>query len=274
MSPALLMKTKNLSKQKTTLSSVANAVRLIKIFSDDRYEIGISELGKRLSLPKSTVHRLASTLVEAGMLEQNVDSGKYRLGLLVFELGSLVRRKMDFSSEAKSHLMELREKTGETVHLAVLDQFSIVYINSLESQQAIRMKLEVGMRKPAYTTAAGKVLLAYETNDALKQLFAAGLMEFTQNTIVDPIEFLQELALIRARGYAIAHEENELGVRSLAAPVRDNFGKVIAAASIVGPAHRLTKKALVSFVPDIVGAAAAISIRLGYRSDRAAAIHA
>ena len=261
------------AKPKTRLSSVANAIRLIKVFSDDRYEIGISDLGKRLQLPKSTVHRLASTLVEAGMLEQNTESGKYRLGLVVFELGSLVRRKMDFSTEAKSFLMALREKTGETVHLAILDHSSIVYINSLESKQAIRMTLEVGMRKPAYTTAAGKVMLAFQSEENLNRLLAAGLKEFTANTIVDPEAFRQELALIRTRGHAIADEENELGVRSLAAPVRDHFGMVIAAASIAGPAHRLTKTELTSFVPDVVNAADAISGRLGYRPLRLTRMH-
>jgi len=261
------------SKPKTRLSSVANAIRLLKVFSDDDYEIGISEIGKRLLLPKSTVHRLASTLINEGMLEQNTETGKYRLGLVVFELGSLVRRKMDFSSEAKPFLMELREKTGETVHLAILDQASIVYINSLESKQAIRMTLDVGMRKPACSTAAGKVMLAYAPEETVNRVLGSGLKEFTSNSIVDPDAFRQELAAIRARGYATADEENELGVRGLAAPVRDHFGSVIAATSIAGPSQRLTKKVLLSFAPDVVAAADAISSRLGYRPHRAGRLH-
>ena len=260
-------------KPKTRLSSVANAIRLVKAFSDDEYEIGISDLGKKLLLPKSTVHRLASTLIDAGMLEQNSESGKYRLGLVVFELGSLVRRKMDFSSEAKPFLMDLREKTGESVHLAILDHNSIVYINSLESKQAIRMSLDVGMRKPAHTTAAGKVMLAYQAEETLTRVFASGLKESTPNTIIEPETFRQKLAIVRTRGYAIADEENELGVCSLAAPVRDHFGNVIAAVSIAGPSQRLTKKVLASFVPDVISAAEAISTRLGYQPLRAARLH-
>ena len=261
------------SKPKTRLSSVANAIRLIKAFSDDHYEIGISDLGKRLLLPKSTVHRLATTLIDAGMLEQNLENGKYRLGLVVFELGSLVRRKMDFSSEAKPYLMALREKTGETVHLAILDHASIVYINSLESKQAIRMTLDVGMRKPAFTTAAGKAMLSFQSEETLDRLLEPGLKERTSNTIVDPAAFRTELSSIRNRGYAISDEENELGVRSLAAPVRDHFGMVIAAVSIAGPAQRLTKKVLTNFVPEVVSAADAISQRLGYQPLRAARLH-
>ncbi len=253
------------AKPKTRLSSVANAIRLIKVFSDEEYEIGISDLGKRLGLPKSTVHRLASTLTESRLLEQNPESGKYRLGLVVFELGSLVRRKLETFSEAKRFLMALRDKTGETVHMSILDQGSVVYINCLESKQAIRMTLNVGVRKPAYATAAGKAMLAYQPTEVLNGLFAAGLTERTANTIVDPEAFSKELATIRNRGYAIADEENEVGVRSLAAPVRDHSNNVIAATSIAGPAHRLTKKVLALFAQDVVAAADAISLRLGYQ---------
>jgi DNA-binding IclR family transcriptional regulator len=259
--------------EKTRLSSVANAIRLLKAFSDEQYEIGISDLGKQLKLPKSTVHRLASTLIDAGMLEQSEENGKYRLGLVVFELGSLVRRKMDFSVEAKPFLMALREKTAETVHLAILDGSSIMYINSLESKQAIRMTLDIGMRKPAHSTAAGKVMLAFQPADVLERVFAEGLDGHTANTIVDPEAFRHELEQIRTRGYAMADEENEVGVRSLAAPVRDHAGAVIAATSIAGPAQRLTKKVLVTFAPEVVSAADAISARLGYHPLRMARRH-
>lgn len=255
-------------KEKTRLSSVANAIRLIKTFSDDDYEIGISDLAKRLLLPKSTVHRLASTLIDAGLLEQNQENGKYRLGLVVFELGSLVRRKMDFSSEAKPYLMTLREKTSETVHLAILDQASILYINSLESKQAIRMTMDVGVRKPAYCTAEGKVLLAFQPQEAIDRVLASKLAERTPHTIVDSESLRQELATVRMRGYAIDDEESELGLRSIAAPVRDYSGNVIAATSVAGPAQRLTKKVLLAYAPDVIAAGEAISQRLGYRAAR------
>jgi DNA-binding IclR family transcriptional regulator len=263
-------KTTKPSKPKTRLSSVANAIRLIKAFSDEQYEIGISDLGKQLQLPKSTVHRLASTLIDAGMLEQNAETGKYRLGLVLFELGSLVRRKMDFSSEAKPYLMSLREKTGETVHLAILDHTSIIYVNSLESKHAIRMTMDVGVRKPAHCTAVGKVLLAFQPPEVIEKIIAAGLPERTPHTIVDADALRQELATIRSRGYAFDDEESELGLRCIAAPVRDYYGNVIAATSVAGPAQRLTKKVLMSYAPDVISAGEAISLRLGYQPMRAA----
>src|SRR5215211_6601570 len=118
------------------LSSVANAIRLIKAFSEHDYEMGITTLATRLRLAKSTVHRLATTLVEYDMLEQNRETGKYRLGLALFELGTLVRRKMDAASESRDQMHALVEITGETVQLAVLDHLSVLYIRIRESSQA------------------------------------------------------------------------------------------------------------------------------------------
>lgn len=252
------------AKAKTRLSSVANAIRLIKSFSDEESEIGISNLGKRLSLPKSTVHRLASTLIDVGMLEQNIDTGKYRLGLVLLELGSMVRRRMDFSTEAKPQLMLLREKTGETVHLAILDHGSIVYINYLESRHSIRMTSDVGLRKPVFCTAEGKALLAHQPAEVVERLIETDLKALTPNSIVDPAALRKDLANVLARGYAIDDRESDIGMRCLAAPVRDHSGKVIAAASVGGPTQRLTKKTLMSFVPDVLNAAEVISRRLGY----------
>jgi DNA-binding IclR family transcriptional regulator len=129
------------------------------------------------------------------------------------------------------------------------------------------------MRKPAHSTAAGKVMLAFQPDELVEDVIAVGLDGHTANTIVDADEFRRELAQIRNRGYATADEENELGVRSLAAPVRDYNGNVIAAASIAGPAQRLTKKVLTNFAPDVVSAADAISARLGYHPLRLARRH-
>src|SRR5262245_45972655 len=111
---------RNSQQNHTGLSSVSTAVRLLKAFSEEQVEIGISDLGKRLGVAKSTVHRLAVTLVAQGMLEQNPDTGKYRLGISLFRLGALVRHRMDVSIEARHLLRELREKANETVHLAGL----------------------------------------------------------------------------------------------------------------------------------------------------------
>jgi len=256
------------TRSKTRLSSVANALRLLKAFSDEEYEIGISALAQRLGLAKSTVHRLATTVIQAGLLEQNPETGKYRLGLALFELGSLVRRKMDVSTEAKPLLKVLRERTGETVHLAILDQGSVLYINKIESGQAIRMSTSVGARAPVHCTADGKALLAFQPEAFIDELIRQGLPALSPKTITEGKALLRDLATVRSRGYAIDDEESELGLRSIAAPIRSHSGAVIASLSIAGPAHRVSRKTLLSYARDVVGAAETVSQRMGFRPPR------
>jgi DNA-binding IclR family transcriptional regulator len=246
------------------LSSVANAIRLTKAFSEHEFEMGISALATRLGLAKSTVHRLATTLVEYDILEQNRETGKYRPGLALFELGTLVRRKMDTASESRAQMYELVQATGETVQLAVLDHLSVLYIRILESRQAVRMSSIAGSRAPAHCTSVGKVLLAYQPPEIVKQVIDNGLARFTDNTITSPEALLEELASVRARGYAIDDEEIEVGLRCLAAPVRNHSGSVIAAISVAAPVQRMSKKNLQTTVPAVTAAAESISRRLGY----------
>ena len=248
------------------LSSVATAMRLLKAFSEQEVEIGISDLAKRLGVAKSTVHRLAVTLVSENMLEQNPESGKYRLGIALFRLGALVRHRMDVSIEARHLLRELREKANETVHLAVLDGAEIMYVYNLESTQAIRMRSDIGVRKPAYCTAEGQVLLAFQPPEGIERVIRAGLLPRTPQTIVDPAALRKVLELVRQRGCAIEDEESEIGMRCIAAPIRDDSGDVIAAIGLAGPVSRLSKKALASFIPHVIESAEAISARLGFRT--------
>jgi IclR family transcriptional regulator, KDG regulon repressor len=252
-------------RKRTRLSSVANAMRLLRAFSEDEFELGVSELAKRLGLAKSTVHRLASTLVRERILERGARDGKYRPGLVLFELGSLVRRKMDVSGEARPHLKALMEHTGETVHLGVLDGHSVLYINRFESRRAIRMGFGIGVRAPLHCTALGKALLAYQPSEFIEETIAQGLARYTDATITGPQALRQELAAIRARGYAVEDQEAESGLRSIAAVVRNDAGAVIACLGLAGPAHRLTKKVLLSYARELMDATVAVSQRLGYQ---------
>src|SRR4051812_11395290 len=178
-------------------------MRVVKAFSDDEYEIGISNLARRLALPKSTVHRLASTLVDAELLEQNPETGAYRLGLALFDLGMLVRRKMSFVNEARPYLRALMERTGESVHLTVLDHAAVLYVNNIASPQAIRMQSNLGARVPAHCCSEGKVLLAHADAEVVEQVIAGGLLPRTPKTIVRVQQLRNELATVRSRGYAV-----------------------------------------------------------------------
>src|SRR5215831_594965 len=246
------------------LSSVATAIELLNVFSEDEVEFGISTLAKRLGVAKSTAHRLATTLTSEGLLEQDRASGKYRLGLALFRLGTLVRRRMNVSEVARPHLFSLREKTNETVHLAILDGTEIMYVYFLESTQAVRMRSDLGLRKPAYCTAEGQAILAFRPSEAAA-VIRKGLQPRTPQTLTDPDGLMKALETVRLKGCAVEDEESEIGVRCIAAPVRDDAGEVVAAVGVAGPVSRLSKKALTAFMPHVIATAENISQRLGHR---------
>jgi DNA-binding IclR family transcriptional regulator len=189
----------------------------------------------------------------------------------LFELGTLVRRQMDFTAEARPFLRTLMEKTGETVHLAILDHDSVLYIITHESKQALRMGSKVGTRVPVHSTAVGKTLLAFQPEEALTRIIALGLPASAPNTLVDEKALRRELALVRVKNYAVDDEESEVGLRSIAAPIRSYSGNVVAAISIAGPVHRMTRKMLLGWVRELVEAADAVSLRLGWQAPREAA---
>jgi IclR family transcriptional regulator, KDG regulon repressor len=253
---------------KARLSSVANSIRLLTSFSGEEDELGITILAGRLRLAKSTVHRLAATLTSAGFLEQNSETGKYRLGVALFELGALVRRRMDVANEARPKLRELLEKTGETVQLGIVDHYSVLYVYEMESPRAIRMAAAVGARAPLHCTAVGKVLLAFQPQDYVKQVIETGLTAYTPKTITKRDAVLGMLDDVKLRDHAIDDEESESGLRAIAAPVRNHTGAVIAALGVAAPVQRMSKKVMHTCVPSVIGTASAVSARLGYLQSR------
>jgi DNA-binding IclR family transcriptional regulator len=253
---------------KARLSSVANSIRLLTSFNGEEDELAITVLAQRLGLAKSTVHRLASTLTSAGFLEQNSQTGRYRLGVALFELGALVRRRMDVANEGRPHLRELLEKTGETVQLGIVDHYSVLYVYEMESRRAIRMAAAVGARAPLHCTAIGKVLLAFQPADYIRETLERGLPGFTDKTITRREALLELLEEVREGDYAIDDEESEPGLRAVAAPVRNHTGLVIAALGVAAPVQRMNKKVMQTTVPTVISIAQAVSARLGYQPVR------
>jgi DNA-binding IclR family transcriptional regulator len=236
------------------LSSVTTAVRLLKAFSADEPEIGLTALARRLGVAKSTVHRLATTLVAEGLLEQNPLTERYRLGIGLFALGTLVRRQMDVSTVSRPLLMSLRQETDETVLLAVMAGTNVMHVYNLESTQAIRMRSDIGVERPAHCTA-----------EATERVIAAGLPPRTANTVTDPDALRDRLERVRRQGHAIDDEECEAGMRCVAAPVFATGREAVAAVAVAGPVQRLSRAAVDALVPLVRRTAASVSERLGHR---------
>lgn len=247
------------------LSSVRNSARLLKAFLSREESIGVSELARRLDLGKSTVHRLLTTLVSEGLIEQDQRTGGYRLGLVVFELGEAVRIHMDLHAASGPVLASLREQTGESSQVGILDGADVVYVERLESSQSLRLFTATGRRVPAYCTSSGKVLLAGlpdgERHAVVERM---PLTALTPHTIVSGEDLVAELDRVRRRGWAEAVNEREMGVASVAAPIRDSRGRVVAAMSIGAPILRLGAARRRELAAIVMEAGEAVSRRLGY----------
>lgn len=247
------------------LTSVTNAVRLIKSFTATRTTWGVSELSRELGISKSSVHRILATLTDEGMLEQDPESGRYRLGLAMYDLAAAVPSQRDLHEAVLLPMTELRNRTGETVQVGVLDGIHVVYVERLDSPNTLRLFTDIGRRNEVHCTGTGKALVAHLPADRRERILAElDLVKRTGYTITSHRKFEQELDKIRAQGYAENRHESEVGVVSIAAPIRDTSGVTIAAISVAGPAERMDP--LRSQIAHAVQRAAGIvSRRLGYR---------
>jgi len=252
------------------VQSVSHAIDVLEAFCGNEDELGVTELSKRLNLPKNNVFRLLATLEHRGYIEQNKATGNYRLGIKTFELGQVFRKRMGLLRQAHSVLEELEAKCNESVYLAVLQEGMVVYVDMVETTHSVRIVPKLGMRVPAYCTAVGKALLAYESEDEVARIIEKiGFEPRTKNTIRDLETLRQELKRVAERGYAVDNEELEEEVKCVGAPVRDYTGRVVAGICISGPILRMSAERIENELAGLVKwAAAEISSRLGYVEEK------
>ncbi len=249
-----------------TVKSVEKACLLMEAVSDYPAGISITELASQVDMYKSTVHRLLATLMRRGYIEQNLESGRYKLGYRLLDLGMKLLSGIDLRKEALPVLQQLADTAKEVVHLALMDQGDIVYIEKVESHNTIRMHSRVGKRVPIHATGLGKAILAFLPKIEVENILESyGLPQQTSRTITDSRQFQFALDEIRTNGYAMDVEENEENICCIAAPIFDSTRRVVAACSVSGPNNRMTDEQLLTLVPHVIRAGWEISERLGYR---------
>ena len=225
---------------KNRLSSVANAARVLKAFSASNPTWGVSDLAKHLELSTSSVHRLLSTLADEAVLDQDAETGRYRLGLSVFDMAAAMPKQRTLHEAVLVSMTELRSRTGETVQVGVLDGREVVYVERLDSPNTLRVFTQLGRRVSAHRTSSGKAIMAYLPRSQRDRLLKGWILDRkTEFTITDPVALREELLLTRRRGYAENRQESEPGVVSVAAPIRDTTGNAVAALSLAGPSERM-----------------------------------
>lgn len=247
------------------VQSVDHAIDILQVLAESPYGASLSDISAQVGLSKATVHHLLATMASRRLVARVSDGMQYRLNWGLYELGAAVLRGIDVTRIARNYLDQLATQTGESALLGILDEDSVLYLDRGDPHGTFRMVANAGRRSPLYSTASGKVLLAYAPDRTLfARMVDAGMEKLTPSTIVDPRELRQTLAEVRQRGYATCWQEREVGLSSLAVPLRDYSGAVVASLAIAGPASRLNQRTLKQHLLALQQTGNAIGARLGH----------
>lgn len=250
--------------------SVARAVSILECFTLDHPELNLTEVSNTIGLSKSTTHRLLSTLETAEMVEFDKKTAHYRLGLKVFQLGSVVAKSMELVKQADPLLMNLAQETDETAFLLVADGNEALCLRRFDGTHYVRVLfLEAGKHATFNCGAAQRVLLAHMPEARWEEIIANHVRRMTQYSLATREELERDRREIRERGYSVSWEDVTLHACALGAPVRDAPGNVIAAVSISGIVQRFSAERLPALIRTIMEVGDELSRRLGYTGERA-----
>ena len=258
------------SRPKNLVQAIERAAVILDILGQFPKGLSVGEIAGRINLPKGTVHRLLSSLAYFDYVRQETTTRHYQLGFKLVELGNCLLSQIDLRDDARPFLIALAEAVQETVHLVVRDNQKALYIDKVHLNPVrvgLQMVSRLGGHIPLHCSSVGKVLLADmpdEQSDAIIRM--SELTRRTPNTIVDPDKLRKHLRKVHEQGFAIDDEENETGIRCVAAPIRNETGRVEAAISISGPATRITKSSIDKRLKArVCETALEISRKIGYR---------
>lgn len=246
--------------------SIAKALQIVEVMADAEGPMRLQDIGKNVKLPASTVLRFLKTLMDHGYVEQNPRTLQYYLTLKFCQISERIKRQIKVRDIAHPVLVELSRELSEATSLAVARDGQVVYVDVVEGPDHMLQTLQrIGKIAPMNSTGVGKALMQDYSGEEINALVTQhGLPKLTPKTIGSKRALVKELAQVRELGYATDDEECEVGVRCVAAPVRDYSGAVVAAISTSGPVGRLTPGKAKKIAPRMIGAAAEISRQLGY----------
>jgi DNA-binding IclR family transcriptional regulator len=248
------------------VQSVDRTLTILEVLSDYSDGLGITEISDLVSLHKSTVHRLLSTLIYKGYVVQEYETSKYKITFKLFELGSKKVHKLDLLKISRPYTKMLMESVNEVVHLIIREETDIVYIDKVEANNTISMASRIGKRNPMYCTATGKAILAFLPEDEILKVWnSSKIVKLTKNTNTDFILFKKELQTIKDNRFALDDEENEIGVKCVGAPIFDMNGDVVAAISVTGPVTRITDDKIDFISKEVIHCTNLISKEMGYK---------
>ena len=232
------------------LKSLLKVVSILDAFSTSRRSMSLAEISTATGFPRSTTHRLAASMRDVGLLDQDGHRDRYRLGIRLFELGNTVLANMDLHREARPFVDALSRVSGHRVNLSVFDGWQAIVVHSVPADSGTVLTLIEAA--PVHCTSTGKAILAFQPAAKVEAIIAAGLKRYTDATITDGRKLKGELKLIRARGYAVDEGEHQPGLRCVGAPIHDRTGRVVAGLSVSAPARRLKKSEVAALAKIVV----------------------
>ncbi|KAA6464790.1 IclR family transcriptional regulator [Acidobacteria bacterium AB60] len=248
------------------VQALDRAFAVLDLLGESETPLGLAQVASALQLHKSTAHRFLMVLERHHMVERTV-SGKFRLGLRLFDFGNRAIEQYDLRDRAQPHLRRLVAETEETAHLCILEQARVIYIDKIEPARSVRMITRIGASNPVHCTSVGKAMLAFLPEDRAAEIIRRTRFErFTNRTIATADALKTEIEKTRRRGYAVDDEELEEGLRCIAVPVLDGQRQPVAAVSVSGPSFRVTAQKLPSIANHLLQCVRGISTDMGFIS--------
>ena len=247
--------------------SIAKACTLLDLLTEAKRPLSLGELTQSSGWAKSTVYGLLSSMRSCGLVEQEPDSGRYSLGVRLFEYGSAVNSTRSIIALSKEPMDRLVQATGESASLSMLDRGEALVLAHAEADSGFHIVSETGAHLPAFCTAQGKALLSPLSDASVKRIFEAQFQQFTPHTVSSTDALLSELQSVREKGFAIENGEFKIGIRGVAAPIRDHSGTIRYSIGLIGMFRRIDSDEFRAATAEVLKTAAVLSEALGYRNN-------
>ena len=254
----------NAAPEQTTIQALDRAVAILKVLAEAEGGMSLSELAEASGQAPATVYRVLSTFEARGIVESQASTQLWFVGQEAFRIGSAFLGRTSLVEQARPVMRELMLATGETANLAIADGGEVVFISQVETHEPIRAFFRPGTRGPIHASGIGKALLAYHAAEAVERIVGKqGLAAFTARTITDRARLAEELAAIRAQGWAMDDEERTEGMRCVAAPIFNEFREAVAGVSVSGPTVRMARRSVAELGGRVRAAADRITRAIG-----------
>lgn len=256
-----------IAKEHEPVRAIAKACRLLDLLTEAKRPMSLGELTTATGWAKSTVYGLLSSMRNSGLIEQDGQSGRYTLGVRLFEYGSAVSSTRNIIALSREPMAQLVSATGESASLSMLDRGEALVLSHAEADSSFHIVSETGAHLPAFCTAQGKVLLSSLPDTSVRRIFETQFQMFTPHTVCDAETLLNELKTVRERGCAIENGEFKIGIRGVAAPIKDHTGTIRYALGLIGMFRRVDSDEFRTATAEVRKTAALLSEALGWREN-------